>query len=536
VALTKTDLVSPQRVADATLEIVTALSATALSTAEVVPVSPVTGVGIDHLRQILFDAARQFGRRAATGRFRLAVDRSFTLVGIGTVVTGTILSGSIAVGDRVVVSPSGREAQVRSIHAQNRPAVIGQAGDRCALNLVGRNIHKDAIVRGDVVLDPALHAPTDRIDASLRILPSELKNLRLWTPVRLHHAAADVAARIVPLTGETIAPGTQAMVQLVLDSPIAAAVGDNFILRDTSGQRTLGGGRFLDLRGQVRKRRRPERLAELAAHARTDVHGALSTLLASRPGIVDLSAFSRDRALSNDEVESLVARTGAIRVVHAEGVVALAPGGWSLLLTGIRAALETFHAQNPGLQGCAIEQLRLQIEPKLPATAFVDVLQHLARTGAISLDRSWVRLSSHKVEMTESDEALWHRINILIGGSVRFHPPRVRDIAGHLDVAEQDVRRIMQLAGRKQLVHEIAHDHFLTRPSLMEIAEIVRGLAESAEDGAFAVAQLRDRLDISRKVAVHILEFFDRRGATARCGALRRVNVLRLKLFRSLTE
>ena len=145
VALTKIDLVSPERVAEAKLEIVAALSATAMPAAEVVPVSSVTGIGIDHLREELFGAARSFGRRAATGRFRLAVDRCFTLVGTGTVVTGTVLSGSIAVGDRVMISPSGREGHVRSIHAQNRPAEIGQAGDRCALNLSGRDIHKDAI-------------------------------------------------------------------------------------------------------------------------------------------------------------------------------------------------------------------------------------------------------------------------------------------------------------------------------------------------------------------------------------------------------
>jgi selenocysteine-specific elongation factor len=536
VAITKIDLVTAKRVAEATSEIVTALSATAMSTAEVVLVSPVTGIGIDHLREKLFDAARSFGRRAATGRFRLAVDRCFALVGIGTVVTGTVLSGSVAVGDHVIVSPSGREGHVRSIHAQNRPAEIGQAGDRCALNLVGRDIRKDAIVRGDVVLDPALHAPADRIDASLRILPTELKRIKPWTPVRLHHAAADVGARVVPLAEETIAPGAQAMVQLVLECPIAAAAGDSFILRDTSGQRTIGGGRFLDLRAPARKRRRPERLAQLEAHASADPQSALSALLGQPTGFADLSTFSRDRALNDGEVESLMARTGAIRVVHADGVVALAPEMWSQLLTRICAALETFHAQYPNLPGLVIERLRLQIEPRLPITAFTAILQRLARMGEVSLDGSWVCLSGHKVEMTESDENLWQRINSLISGSARFRPPRVRDIAGHLDVAEQDVRRIMQLAGRKRLVHEIAHDHFLTRSSLIEIAEVVCELAKSAEEGAFPVARLRDRLNISRKVAVHILEFFDRHGATARRGALRRVNALRLELFRTSAE
>jgi selenocysteine-specific elongation factor len=536
VALTKADIVSPERLAEAKVEIVKTLAAATISTAEVVPVSSVTDIGIDRLREELFEAARCFGRRAATGRFRMAVDRCFTLAGTGTVVTGTVLSGSVAVGDRVMVSPSGLEAHVRSIHAQNRSAEIGQAGDRCALNLSGRDIHKDAIARGDVVLDPALHAPADRIDVSLRILPTELKRVRSWTPVRLHHAATDVGARIVPLADETIAPGVQAMAQLVLERPIAAATGDRFVLRDTTGQRTIGGGRFLDLRAPARKRRGPERLAQLAAHVNDDPQIALSGLLGCPPGYADLSVFARDRALSDSEVERVVTLTGAIRIAHASGVVVLAPETWARLTASLRAALETFHAEKPDLPGLGVERLRLQLEPRPPEIAFAAILQRFARIKEISLSGGWVRLASHEVTMTESDESQWQRICPLIADAERFQPPRVRDIAGILNVPEPDVRRIMLLAGRKGLVQEIAHDHFLLDSAVVEIVEIIGNLVEVAEDGAFSVAQLRDRLDISRKVAVHILEFFDRHGVTGRRGNLRRVNALRLDLFRSQAD
>ena len=167
VALTKSDLVDAERLAEVQTEIANTLLTTGLSGADIVPVSSTTEIGIEALRQQLFDAAAQFGARNAKGRFRLAVDRSFTLQGTGTVVTGTVLSGKVAVGDRVLISPSGLPARVRSLHAQNRAAETGQAGDRCALNLVGDGISKDAIARGQVVLDPELHAPADRIDATL---------------------------------------------------------------------------------------------------------------------------------------------------------------------------------------------------------------------------------------------------------------------------------------------------------------------------------------------------------------------------------
>src|SRR5262249_8846999 len=156
-------------------EIANTLAGTGLGHAEIVPVSVVTGEGIDDLRTHLFVAASETGARAAQGRFRLAVDRSFTLAGAGTVVTGTVLSGAVNVGDHVTISPPGLSARVRSIHAQNRPTERGEAGQRCALNLAGDGIAKDAIHRGDVIVDPVLHAPTDRIDATLRVLASESK-------------------------------------------------------------------------------------------------------------------------------------------------------------------------------------------------------------------------------------------------------------------------------------------------------------------------------------------------------------------------
>ncbi len=139
--------------------------------------------------------------------------------------TGTILSGSVSVGDRVTISPSGLSARVRSIHAQNTPREQGFAGERCALNLAGDGIAKDAIHRGDVVLDPELHAPTDRIDCTIRLLASEAKPVTQWTPVHLHHAASDIGARIVLLQDQPILPGEQAFAQLVLDQPLAAAIG-----------------------------------------------------------------------------------------------------------------------------------------------------------------------------------------------------------------------------------------------------------------------------------------------------------------------
>src|SRR5690606_17992476 len=161
--------------------------------------------------------------------------------------------------DEVTVSPSGLAARVRSIHAQNRASDLGRAGDRCALNLAGAAIAKDAIGRGDMVLAQYLHAPTSRVDADLTLLDSEPRPVTMWMPVRLHHASAEVGARVVLLGDDPVPPGGSAVVQLVLDEPVAAGAHDRFVLRDTTSSRTIGGGRFLDLRAPERRRRSPQR-------------------------------------------------------------------------------------------------------------------------------------------------------------------------------------------------------------------------------------------------------------------------------------
>jgi selenocysteine-specific elongation factor len=534
VALTKADLAAPPRRAQVGSDIARALSATRLAGASVIPVSTVTGEGIEELRRHLFEASHSLGQRAACGRFRLAVDRSFTLPGAGTIVTGT--SGRMAVGDRVVASPSGLAARIRSIHAQNRPAERGQAGERCALNLAGEGISKEAIRRGDVILDPALHAPADRIDAILRLLPSEAKAVGQWLPVRLHHGATEIGARVVLLEDEPLVPGGQKRVQLVLEHPIAAAIGDRFVLRDTSARRTIGGGRFLDLRAPARKRRTAARLTQLDALANEDPKHALAALLEREPGYVDLSAFARDRALADDELARIVEALDVIRIPAKDAVVGLAPATWLRLKRALLATLEMFHERNPDLPGIGLERLRLQLEPRLPAPAFSSVLQGLARAGEMALDGAWVKLAGHMVRLTPQDESLWARVAPLLADAERFRPPRVRDIAGRLDVPEGEIRRLGKLMGRMGKVDEVAHDHFFLRNTVAEMVQIAANLVCASERGEFTAAQFRDQVDNGRKVAIQILEFFDRHGVTLRRGDLRRMNKHRLDLFRPAAE
>jgi len=531
IAISKSDLATPERLVEVEAQIRQATAGTRLETAEILHVSTVSGQGVDLLRERLIAEAQALGERAADGRFRLAVDRVFTLTGIGVVVTGTVLSGSVQVKDQVCISPSGALARVRSVHAQNRETDTGKAGDRCALNLVGDDISKEAIHRGDMVIDPWLHAPTERIDAQLQLLAGEAKAIGQWFPARLHHGASEVGARIVLLDGDQLSPGHTADVQLVLDKPIAAAALDRFVLRDVSAQRTLGGGRFFDLRAPTRQRRTAAREAQRAALAITDPQQAFAALLEAPPFAWDLSAFARDRALSASKRDHIAAALSPMLFHADEQDIAISHAHWQAFVQALIERLEAFHTANPDLQGMGREKLRVSLQPKLPPAAFALALQHAEVAARVVRDGAFVRLASHSLQLSPEREALWQRIGPLLGGEERFRPPRVRDIAGVIARPEHEVRQLLKFAARLGLVDEVAHDHFFLRTTMHEMVLIAVDLAAQVEDGRFTAAQFRDRVDNGRKVAIQILEFFDRQGVTLNRGTLRRVQARYLDLY-----
>lgn len=549
VALTKADLAGPEQRAEVAAQVRGLLAGTGLAQAPVLEVSARTGAGIGRLRAALADAALQLqagngagagsdadadasasasvGHAGAAGAgrlFRFAVDRCFTLAGTGTVVTGTVLDGRVVIDDPVMVSPAGLPARVRGIHANNRKSGSGRAGQRCALNLAGEAIHRDAIRRGDLVVAPARHAPATRIDAELTVLAGEPAAIGTWFPVRLHSQTLQTAARVVPLVGP-VPPGGTGLVQLVLARPVAAQIGDRFVLRDTSARRTLGGGVFLDLRAPSRRRGTAARRAWLAAAQPADPVAALSAQAALAP--VALPVFLRDRGLSADAMTALVAAAGVQRI----GEVALSAAMHAGLRAGLHEALAAFHREHPDLAGIGREQLRLALTPVLPRDAFLVFLRSQADAGAVAADGAFLHQPGHRVNWSAEDETLWRQLQPHLLGEARFRPPRVRDLAGMLAIDEERVRRVLRLSQRLGHTEQVAHDHFFARPVVREMVAILVDIAAASPDGWFIAADLRDRLHNGRKVAIQILDFFDRLGLTRRRGDRRRLNPHRLDLY-----
>ncbi len=514
VAVTKIDSVSPERLAQAKAEIADLLAGTALAEAPLFPVAAVTGAGIAALRAHLDRMAAEIGERTRQGGFRLAIDRCFTLSGAGTVVTGTAFSGSVKVGDQLLLSPPGKPVRVRSLRVQDTAAESGHAGQRIALALAG--IEKSEIERGMWLLAPSLHAPTHRFDATLRVLPGQTP-LKHWMQVHLHLGAEDVPARIALLGADEIPPGGEHWAQITLERDIGALAGDRFILRDASARHTIGGGRVLDIFPPTRKKRSPERLAMLAALADDNPASALQLATSQQAGGIDLDSYALNRNLDTATLHAIAGELGLKQV----GTTAFSAAHWQALEDRLLAALAAEHERAPDMPGVERDRLRRLTQPALARSAFDALLAGPLADGRIAQTNAWLHLPEHRVQMAASDRDLWQTLKPLLDAAP-YAPPRVRDIAKATGVGEDAVRALLKRVARMGEAYPVAHDHYFTAAAVADLARRVATINQ--RDGMVRAAPLRDEIGGGRKVAIHILEFFDRIGYTRR---VRDTHVLR---------
>jgi selenocysteine-specific elongation factor len=520
VALTKSDLVSEARLAEVSAEVRALLAPTALAGAELLPVSCVTGLGIDALAQHLAQAGDALPAASDRGHFRLAVDRSFSLAGIGTVVTGTAVSGRVTVGDKLVVSPSGKAVRVRGLHAQNQQADAGHAGQRLALNLAG--VEKSDIARGDWIVAEPVHAPTQRIEARIRVLASEGKPLAHWTPLHLHLGAVDVGARLVLLEGEPITPGASAWVQLELDRPIGALRGDRFILRDQSALRTVGGGAVADAFAPPTRRRKHERLAVLAALDNATAADALAALLALEPpNGVDLMRFITQCNLLPDDARALMQAVPHRAMTDGATPLAFAQGQLEKLVSRIGELLGAHHKRAADSPGMTVEALQRALTAKANTRPSIAVFALLAKelTGGGTLQRSgpYLRLAGHEASLQGAEQKLWERLKPWLAEGGWNHPPKLSDmLARDRTLPRDQVTRLLQKAARIGKVYAVSAEYFILTPHLCELAVRAQTIAQADEHRRLNVKTYRETTGISRHLSLPLVEFFDHIGFTKR--------------------
>ncbi|WP_287813084.1 selenocysteine-specific translation elongation factor [Achromobacter sp.] len=524
VALTKVDRADADRLAAVRAEIAALATDTFLQDAplfEVCAARPGDD-GVARLKQHLDEAAQALGARDGAGLFRLAVDRVFTLAGHGTVVTGTAHGGRASAGDEdadLRLMPAGARVRVRSIHAQNQPSETGAAGQRCALNLAG--IDKDAIARGDWIVDARCFLPSRHVDVALTLLPSADAPLRAWTPLHVHVGAARHVAHAVPLSADALAPGQSGWVQLVFDEPVCAMPGDRYIVRNAQASRTVGGGRVLDPNAPDRKRRAPARMQWLQGVARMLDGGGLQPLLAQAALGLDETTLQR---LTGKPVRDLAAPEGAtwIEPRAPQGVRTLILATHQEALRArVEQALATFHQGAPDEPGPDGSRLRRMALPAAPEALWQGLLDDLRQQGRVLRNGPWLHLPGHTAALAEAEAQLAQRLLPLLAAGA-YDPPWVRDLARSLAEPEERVRQVLRKLLRRGDVAQVVKDLFYHRERVAELVALAVELAGKPE--GLNAAAFRDATGLGRKRAIQILEFFDRTGLTRR---VRDTHVLR---------
>ncbi|SDE15258.1 selenocysteine-specific translation elongation factor [Paraburkholderia lycopersici] len=512
IALTKADRVDAERLAAVRAEIAAWLADTMLADAPVFETRATQprDEGVARLDAWLRERAAEWRARRDDGLFRLAVDRVFTLAGQGTVVTGTVFAGRVKAGDAVVLAPAGVPVRVRGLHAQNRAAPTGHAGQRCALNLVG--IDKAQIARGDWIVDARLAEPATRLDVELHLLDEAGLTLQHWSPLHVHLGTTHRMANVALLEGETLAPGGSARVQLVFEAPLHALPGDRFIVRNAQANRTVGGGRVLDPFGPSRRRRTPERKAWLDALRIWLDEERLAPLIEEAPRGISRAMLMRltgyaDTALALPADAIAIAPQGR----DDKGAV-IARAHWTRLAARIVEALAGFHARWPDEQGPDAARLRRMAAPLMGDAVWRAAIEALVMEGRVARSGPWLHLPSHAVTLDAEDEALAARLMPLIAQG-RFDPPWVRDLARETRQPEETVRALLRKLARLGTAYQVVRDLFYDRDAVQVLARIVAQIAHE-QGGAVSAAAFRDATALGRKRAIQILEFFDRVGYT----------------------
>jgi len=519
VALTKIDLIDdPEWIELVELDVAELLANTHLAGAPIVPVSAISGVGLDNLKRALSTVLADLPPRRNRGRPRLPIDRIFSLSGFGTIVTGTLLDGEFAVGDAVEILPSHRSARIRSLQTHRRQVETGQPGSRLAINLTG--VATDELRRGDVVAHPNQLAPTVLIDVRFRLLADAPKPLKHNQAVDFFTGAAEIPAIVRLLGVDALAPGEEGWLQLRLSRPAVVAAEDRFILRQPSPSATLGGGVIVSPTPRRRWRRfDPTVLARLStlAHGQPD-EVLLHTLERLRLGTARelIAAAELETATGGAALADLRNQQALIEIAAGEDVVLLSLNTWRALVDGLTAHVGAFHNQYPLRRGLPRGEARSRTQALLPGVnltvrIFNALLDALEQRSLLHADDISVRLPDFAPTPTPTQQQRIDRLLTAFAGAP-FAPPIQQDalrmLGGDTDTLDYlvDSGRLMRLSGDVLLRAE-------------DFAAMVDGVVAHLEaHGHVTLAEVRDRFQTSRKYAQAVLEEMDARRITRREG------------------
>jgi selenocysteine-specific elongation factor len=517
VAVTKKDLVDDEWLEMVLEEVGEFLKGTFMQGAPIIPLSSVTGQGLDSLLQALELLCQEVEEKSGAGVYRLPIDRVFTMKGFGTVVTGTSISGSVSVGESVSIYPQELTAKVRGLQVHGKAVESASAGLRTAINLQG--IEKSDIDRGNVIATCEALKPSYMVDVFFTLLKSLSRPLKSRSKVRFHTGTAEILGTVVLLDRDELEPGDSAFAQIHLEDRVAVLPRDRYVVRSYSPVRTIGGGEILAVSPVRRRRFRQETLdhLEILFHG-SDEERILAMVEEWGQGIsrADLSRIMEVPPRKLEQLLEKLQSQGAILCFDKENAGFIHAARVQNLAHKLIAALKTFHEQFPLKKGIKRDELKSKVAHQLDAKLLARILQELHSKGEIVVEGDMVWLSSHKVMLKEEQEKLRGELeNIYLRAGLT--PPYFRELADQFPLSQ--AREVLALLLSEGVLVKVKEDLYFHTRAIEELK--TKLIAFLRERGEINTAEFKEMTGVSRKYTIPIFEYFDSMQITMRVGEKR---------------
>jgi len=519
VVLTKIDLIDRELLELVKEEVTEIVRDTFLENAPILAVSSVTQEGIPELLSALDLLSQEIRERSSEGLFRLPIDRVFTMKGFGTVVTGTMISGSLSLGETAQVLPAGLEGKVRNLQVYGRSVEKAVAGERTAVNLQG--IETSAIERGDVLIRPNTLSATQLIDAYLEYLPGTPRPLKHRTKQRFHVGTTLTNASVFLLDREELAPGQTGFVQLRLERPVVALPQDRFVIRGSSAIQTIGGGVILDGHPDKHKRFSSSVIADLSLLKDGTSEQALQQHIHhSGMGGITLEELLNRVEMPPSDVQSIIGQMegrGDLLFIDPEKLKVIAKGPYRALREMALAQLREFHQRFPMKFGWSKEELRTKLPPEVDVKLFQILISELIQSKEVVLEKDKLRLSGHHISSVD-EKGLAKRVEaaVLKGG---LQPPSPKELSEAWSESEGEVRAIFEHLVHEGVLVRIKNEIYFHRVPFESLREQLIAYLKSHQE--ITTPQFKEMTKASRKYVIPLIEYFDQIKLTLRLGEKR---------------
>ena len=524
IALTKIDMVDEELMELVLEDIREFTQGTFLEDAPVIPVSSVTGEGLETFRDTLDKICHDIPPRPFSPIFRLPVDRVFSMKGFGTVITGTLASGKIRVGEEIMIFPSRITSKVRGIQVHGQSAEEVSAGTRTAVNFQGLDL--EAVNRGEVLSTPDTLRPSFMVDAELSFLSTNAKPAKARTRVRFHSGTSEILGYLVLLDREELRPGDSACVQIRLEEPVSCIKDDRFVIRSYSPVRTIGGGRILNPAARKHKHNRQDIIQGLHDLLEGEFDKIISFFV--EQGGFDGVSFGDLRIMTNipdKKLEAALQKMLAPRTIvltDKEKRIYVHGRTFDRLADGMIQELEKYHKTNPIKEGMGKEELKSKFRAfkNRESKLFPLVMARLVKDGKVVQEQNTVRLSTHEVALQIDQKELKKKLSRIYAKS-GLTPPFFRTICQDLDVDIKPARDVLQMLIDEKSVIKTKDDLYFGSESMDSLQKELVAFLE--KNGEITTPQFKEMTGISRKYVIPLIEYFDSVNLTIRVGDTRQL-------------